>query len=213
MSNETPKSSGSGSNTLIGLVVGVVLMVLGTWMAVKHQPEAIYKATEALEHQGIPLDLGKTVAVIGVFLILFPVIRSFFLAPLSEAIGTRTTDLERTFSEAEDLQTEMTQLRNDYEKRLTDTEASAREQIRAEINKAQELRAQLEAEARSKADDYRKKAEEEIDIEKNRVMNDLRLHVVDLTLGATERILGENVDSAVNRKLIQEFVDKLEVPA
>jgi F-type H+-transporting ATPase subunit b len=212
MSNETQKSSGSGANTLIGIVVGAILMAGGTYMAVNHQPHGLYDLTHSLEEQGIPLDLGKTVAVIGVFLILFPVIKSFFLAPLGEAIQTRTTDLERTFTEAEDLRSEMGQMRADYEKRLVDTEAAAREQIRSEIAKAQEFRAQLEADARARADEYLKKATEEIDMEKNRVMTDLRIHVVDLTLGATEKILGESVDNERNRRLVQEFVDKIEVP-
>lgn len=212
MSNELQKPSGSGGSTIIAILIGVVLMVGGTWMATNKQPEGLYHLTHTLEEQGVPLDLGKTVAVIGVFLILFPLIKFFFLNPLGEAINTRTHELERTFTEAEDLRTEMTTLRSDYEKRLVDTEAAAREQIRSEINKAQELRAQLEADARARADDYLKKAQEEIDSEKHRVLTDIRLHVVDLTLGATEKILGESVDNERNRRLVQEFVDKIEVP-
>lgn len=210
MSNEPQKSS--GGSAIINMVVGVILMVAGTWAATNHQPAPLYEFTHKLEEQGVPLDLGKTVAIVGVFLILLPLIKSFFLAPLAEAINNRTTDLEQTFTEAEDLRTEMTGMRADYEKRLAETEAAAREQIRAEINKAQELRAQLEADARAKADDYLQKAQQEIDTEKNRVMTDIRLHVVDLTLTATEKILGESVDSEKNRRLVQEFVDKIEVP-
>lgn len=196
----------------IGVIVGVALAVGGFYFS-KHPPEAIGSMQETLMHQGIPLDLGKTISTIGMFLALFPILNFFYIKPLDDAIYERTSGLERTFSEAEDLRSEMATMKGDYERRLTDTEAAAREQIRAEINKAQELRAQLEADARARADDYLKKAQEEIDMEKNRVMTDLRLHVVDLTLGATEKILGENVDSERNRKLVQEFVDKLEVPA
>lgn len=197
----------------VGIILGAVFTVVGSQMAFKHQPEAIYKFTEDLTKQGIPLDLGKTVATIGVFLILFPVVKSFFVNPLSEAINGRAAELESTFSEAESLRAEMASLKTGYEKRLAETEAQAREQIQAEIRRAQELRAQLEADARQRADDYLKKAQEEIDIEKNRVITDLRIHVVDLTLGATEKILGENVDSERNRKLVNEFIDKIEVPA
>lgn len=208
MSNET-KSSGS---MLPGLLVGAVLMVAGGWMAMNHQPEALYNLTKSLEEQGIPLDLGKTVSVIGVFLILFPVIKSFFLNPLSDAIHERTALLESTFTEAETLRSDMTAMRSDYERRLADSEASAREQIQAEIKKAQDLRTQLMAEAAAQKEEMVRKASEEIEAEKNRVLNDLRLHVVDLTLGATAKILGENVDDARNRRLIDEFIDKVEVP-
>lgn len=196
----------------VGVIIGVVLAVGGFYFS-KNPPEAIATLKETLEHQGIPLDLGKTISTIGMFLALFPILNFFYIRPLDEAIHERTSTLERTFAEAEELRAEMTEMRKSYEARLAETEAAAREQIRAEINKAQELRSQLEAEARQRADEYLKKAQEEIDMEKQRVLTDLRLHVVDLTLSATEKILGENVDSERNRKLVQEFVDKLEVPA
>lgn len=207
MSNEPAKQ---GINW-VGVIVGAALAVGGFWFS-KNTPEAIKGIQESLEHQGIPLDLGKTISTIGMFLALFPILRFFYIQPLDDAITERTSNLERTFTEAEDLRSEMAQMRSDYEKRLTDTEAAAREQIRSEIAKAQELRAQLEADARSRADEYLKKAQEEIDMEKNRVMTELRIHVVDLTLGATEKILGENMDNDRNRRLVQEFVDKIEVP-
>ena len=44
-------------------------------------------------------------------------------------------------------------------------------------------------------------------------MNELRLEVVNLTLAATEKLLGENMDSDKNRRLVQDFIDKVEVTA
>lgn len=202
------QKSSSGLPFPVILVIGVVMMAGGFYVSKNWHPEFLTKLAE----QGISLDPGKTVSAIGVLLILFPVIRSFYVGPLSDAINTRTTELERTFTEAESLRSEMTQMRSDYERRLAETESAAREQIQAEIRKAQELRGQLEADARVRADEYLRKAQEDIDNEKNRVITDLRLHVVDLTLGATEKILGESVDSDRNRKLIAEFIDKVEVP-
>ncbi len=162
---------------------------------------------------GLALNLGHTAAMVGMMLLLFPVVKTFYTDPLESAIHERNSSLESTFSEAESLRTEMANMRTNYEKRLAETEAAAREQIQAEIRRAQELRAQLEADARRHADDYLKKAQEEIDMEKNRVLTDLRIHVVDLTMGATEKILGENVDNERNRRLVTEFIDRIEVPA
>lgn len=206
-------NSSKGGGVWVGIIVGAILAVVGSQMAFNHQPAALYSFTENLTKQGIPLDLGKTVATIGVFIALFPVVKLFFVNPLTDAINGRAAELESTFSEAEALRSEMTALKSGYEKRLAETEAQAREQIQSEIRRAQDLRAQLEADARQKADDYLKKAQEDIDMEKNRVITDLRIHVVDLTMGATEKILGENVDSERNRKLVNEFIDKIEVPA
>lgn len=195
-----------------GVLIGAVLAVGGFWFS-HNTPEAVKGIQESLEHQGIPLDLGKTISTIGMFLVLFPVLDFFYFRPLKDAIDERTNTLDRTFGEAEELRAEMTAMRSDYEKRLVQTEADARQQIQSEIKKAQDLRASLEAEARQRADEYLARAQQEIDTEKNRVITDLRSHVIDLTLGATSKILGENMDSERNRKLIDEFIDKVEVPS
>jgi F-type H+-transporting ATPase subunit b len=205
MSNQEKKGSGS---IIPGIVIGIILMVGGAWFA----QNVHLKFQEDLGHQGIPLDLGRTISTIGVLLILFPVIKLFFLNPLSEAINNRTTELERTFSEAEQLRTEMTAMQTAYERRLAETEAEAREKIQAQIKEAQALRQRLEAEAVAKADELLKRAHDEIASERNRVMTELRVEVVNLTLTATEKLLGENMDSDKNRKLIDEFITKVEVP-
>ncbi len=204
MSTETKTSSGS---PLGGIVIGAILMVAGAYVSKNYHFDFI----EKLEKQGIPLDPGKTISVIGVLLILFPVIKSFFISPLAEAINNRTTELEKTFSEAEELRSEMMKMRSDYEQRLAASEADARAQIQAQIKEAQNLRQTLMGEASAKADELVKKAAVEIEAEKNRVLTDIRIHVVDLTLKATEKVLGENMDSDKNRRLVADFIDKVEV--
>jgi F-type H+-transporting ATPase subunit b len=197
----------SGIPYFVKLIVGVALMMGGFWISQKtHDLQA------NLAEKGIPLDLGITVAVIGVFLILFPVLNTFYFKPLADAINERTNALEATFGEAESLRSEMTKMRNEYEQRLVATEAEARSQIQAQIKEAQDLRQTLMSEATSKADELVRRAQQEIEAEKFKVLGQLRAEVVNLTLSATERILGENMDSDKNRKLVAEFIEKVEVP-
>ncbi len=202
----------SGAKTLAGIVIGAALMFVGMYLSVKQNDFSFLHWQHSLAEQGIPIDLGKTISIFGVFLILFPVIRLFFIQPLSDAITERTNALESTFGEAEDLRHEMTKMKSDYEQRLAATEAEARAQIQAQIKEAQDLRQSLMSEATAKADEMVKKAQQEIEAEKQKVLGQLRTEVVTLTLSATEKILGENMDSDKNRKLIAEFIDKVEVP-
>lgn len=208
MSSTAPQKS-SASSVIIGCVIGLALMVGGMYVSTTWHPQFLADLAE----QGIPLDLGKTVAVIGVFLFLFPVINTFFITPLATAIWERNSELDKTFSEAEELRAEMTAMRTEYERRMAAQEADAREQIQAQIKEAQSLRQTLMAEATAKADDLLNKANQEIEQERNRLVTDLRLEVINLTLAATEKLLGENIDNAKNRKLVEEFIDKIEVKA
>jgi len=195
---------GVATGAIVNLIAGVIFIGLGVFVFSdpKFSPPLL---------QGIDFNLGKTVTMIGVVLFLFPVINSLYLSKLKEAIDERNGELEKTFSDAENLRTEMTALRSDYEARLKATEADAREKIQAQIKEAQTLRQTLMSEASSKADEFLKKAQEEIEGEKQRALNDIRTSVVDLTLKATEKVLGENMDTEKNRKLVADFIDKVEV--
>ena len=163
------------------------------------------------EAVGIHIEFGKLLGTIGIFTAMFKVAEFFFLNPLFDAIEGRTTELESTFSEAENLRAEMTQLKTDYEKRIVETEASAREQIQAQIKEAQDLKKELMSDAQRKAEDYKQQAMNEIDTEKRKAMTDLRIHVTNLSLQATEKLLTENVDNDRNRKIIDDFLATVEV--
>ena len=204
MSNEykSPLSTG------LSLVLGVAFIGAG-WAL-----RSVFAPTkEMMEGKGIPLDPSMTIAVIGVFLILFKVVEFFFIVPLADAINERNRNLEQTFSEAEQLKSDMQKMRTDYEARLTKTEADARDRIQQEVKKAQDLRASITAEAGAKADEMIKKAQDEIGQEKAKALVEIRTHVVDLTLQASAKVVGENMDNARNRKLIEDFIQNLEVTA
>lgn len=188
--------------------IGLILMVGGMYAAKNGVFTGVEKPIADL---GIPLELGKTISTIGVFLILFKVLEFFFFAPLDETIDHRTGELEKTFTEAETLRADMTQMKADYEKRLADTEASAREQIQAQIKEAQDLKKSLMADAQRQAEEYKQTAIAEIEAEKRKVLGDLRVEVTKLSLQATEKLLGANIDSDRNRKLIDEFLSTVEV--
>jgi len=205
-------SESKGVPYVIKLPVGILMMVAGFYLSIT------YFATEnppgwvkAIQGFGVPIDLGQTIMAIGVLLIVFPLVNTFFIMPLHEAIQNRNSELESTFAQADNLRTEMQTMRSDYEHRLQETEAQAREQIQSSIREAQQLRQTLMSEATEKADALVAEARGRIEQERDNIIRDLRLHVVDLTLAAAERVIGENMNDDVNRKLVNEFIDKVEV--
>lgn len=189
------------------VLVGLGLFVGGAALHSSWHPE-FYKT---LEGQGVPLDFGITLSAIGVLLFTFPIIDMFFVKPLQAALHERNSALETTFSEVEELRNEMTSMKANYEKQLAATEAEAREKINSQIKEAQALRQTVMSEATEKADAMVKQAQDEINMEKNRVLADLRSHVTDLALAAAEKVVAENMDNDRNRKLIADFIQQAEV--
>ncbi|RYG43371.1 ATP synthase F0 subunit B [bacterium] len=198
-----------------GIVAGLVLVVVGTFVygIGAKDGSSLNHLQHSMAETGIPIDFGKTLATIGILLILFPVVRSFFVQPLQDAIQERNSNLERTFTEAEQLREDMTKLRSDYEQRLVATEAQARTEIQAQIKEAQALRQTLMSEAAERADALVEQAQTQIAQERANAILQIRTEVVDLALAAAEKVIGENLNDERNRRLVQNFVDRVEVAA
>jgi F-type H+-transporting ATPase subunit b len=190
MANE---NTSGGLPPIVKVVLGFAIAAVGVFLN-----EKIGAGTEhvgRIELAGVALEPGKTVGALGVFLALFPVIESFFVKPLTTALGERNDSLESTFAEVESLRSEMTSMKSEYEKRIAATEAEAREKINAQIKEAQVLRQSLMAEA----------------ADKSKALREIQIHVTDLALQAAEKVVGKNLDNDLNRKLIADFVSDLEV--
>lgn len=185
-------------------VAGLILFFLGAFVMSGEQ----FKPALL---EGIDLHLGEAVANLGIFLLLWIAVDALFVSHLRASIEERTSNLEATFSEAEKLRSDMDELKASYEARIEETEVRAREQIREEVQKAQDLAKRLRAEAESQADEYKRTAMAEIDAERERVIGQLRVEVAKLALQASERIISENMDNERNRKLVDEFLSEPEV--
>jgi len=135
----------------------------------------------------------------------------YFYVPLKEAMDARNQELETTFSDAEHLRAQMITLKSEYETRLAQTESEARFQIQNQIKEAQNLRQQLMSEAAERADALVRQAQLEIEQEKAHAIATIRTHVVDLSLAAAEKVIGENMDNDKNRRLVAEFIETVEV--
>ncbi len=208
-STSTPSSGGSRT-TLV--VVGAIMIVVGILLhGQAANNEGIRAITQPEMFAGLGLDFAKVIVNIGLFLLFIQIIASFFFAPLKEAIDGRNQELEQTFNDADALRARLEAMKTDYESRLAATEASAREHIEAQIKEAQSLRQTLVNEAATRADAMIERAQQEIVSERERVLGGLRTQVVEMSLAAAEKIIGENMDTERNRRLVDEFVNGLEV--
>jgi F-type H+-transporting ATPase subunit b len=69
------------------------------------------------------------------------------------------------------------------------------------------------AEARQQAEDIRQRTLEDLEQEKQKLLVDLRSQVVELTLMATEKLIGESMDEQKQRELVERFIETAEVKA
>ena len=159
----------------------------------------------------LSLNFRTTFVTIGAVALMFPVVQILFVAPLNEAMNERTKRLEETYSDADSLKQRMTDLKTSYEEKLVAAEAEARDKIQVALAEAQEMKGRIVEEARGQAEEIRVRTTEELQREREKMLVDLRTHVVDLTMTATRKVIGESVDEAKQRELVERFIDTAEV--
>ncbi len=95
--------------------------------------------------------------------------------------------------------------------------AEARKEAQAMIARATKIaedsRAEIVAQAREEAEKVGARAREEIVAEKERAMLELRSHVADLALAAAGKLVRSEMDSASQRRMVEQFLSELPAEA
>jgi F-type H+-transporting ATPase subunit b len=144
------------------------------------------------------------------FLLILAIFKKFLFGPIGGILQTRQDDIRGAYNAAESEKSRMEELRADYERRLGDIEAEARQRIQAAIKEAHETREHLLDEARNNADKIMARAEAEIVRERDKALVELRREVVDLTINAASKLVGHALDEPGHKRLVDEFISSVE---
>ena len=147
------------------------------------------------------------------FAIAFFVLRKFAFGPIQKTIDERRHRIRQAVDEADNARNEARELLEQNRAILAQARSESAE-ILAEARKvgdAQIERAKQEAESerQRRLEDTKK----QIEAETTRALGQIRTEVADLTLEATERVVGKVLDSADQKRLVEEAVQNLDFSA
>jgi F-type H+-transporting ATPase subunit b len=157
------------------------------------------------------VELNATlIAQIINFLILLVILKKLFYKPVLQALADRQTRIANNLETAEKEKSAAEELRREYQEQL----AQARTQAQVIVDKATKLAEQAKdeilQEARAEHARLLKEAQEEIAREREKAVAELRGEVVSLSIAAAGKIIGQNIDTATNAKLVTDFINNLD---
>lgn len=162
---------------------------------------------ELFEQLGIDPKL-ILVNIIG-FIVLVSILKKFLYGPITQMIASRAEDIRSTYEAAEAEKAAMEQLRQDYEKRMSEIETEAHEKIQAAIKEAHGIRDEIVADARGRAENILERGEEELTRERDKTVAAIRQDVANLVIDASSRLLERSMDDQAHRKLIDDFISSV----
>ena len=156
---------------------------------------------------------GLMIWTLVAFAITFLVLKKFAFGPIQKTIDQRRDRIANAVEEADRARSEARELLEQHRALIAQAKTESGE-ILAEARKvadAQLARAKLEVE-----EERQRRLEEtrrQIDAETARAIDQIRAEVADLTIEATEAVVGKVLDSADQRRLIDEAVEGLDFSA
>ncbi|EKP94663.1 F0F1 ATP synthase subunit B [Thermaerobacter subterraneus] len=143
------------------------------------------------------------------FFLFVIVLARFFWRPVMELLDRRREEIEVNLAAAERAREEAARAEAEYRQRLAVAQREAQSILeRATQLAEQERQERLEA-ARREAEQLLERARATIEREKEQAIAALRREVADLTLLATERVLGRVLDAEDQRRLVTEAVEEV----
>ena len=124
-------------------------------------------------------------------------------------LENRRARIQRELDEAAAERTRAAETLATYEGQLRDIDAEARARIQAAVREGQGVSQEIKETARKEAQAFLERAREEIERDKTKAKIELKREVVDLSLRAAEKLVGETLDEDRNRRMVDSFIDDL----
>jgi len=153
----------------------------------------------------MPAVLTQSIAFI--LLVLF--FAKVVMPPVGKIIDTRQREIQSTLDQIAADRRAMEQTRADYEQRLANIEAEAREHISGAVKQSHEEAAAILAKAREEANAQKDRALAEIDQERKKAIVQIRSEMADLAVVAASKILDREINPEVHRSLIGDFIQQV----
>ena len=155
---------------------------------------------------GLGINAWAFLSQLITFGIVFFILWRYAFPLVIRTLERRETIIREGVENAEKAKRDLADARGERERILVDARREAQTIIERAQKTAQQESARIVEDAHARAEQIGQQQAARIQQEANRARNELSRLVVDLSIDASERVIGRSVDNNDNRRLVQEFV-------
>lgn len=142
-------------------------------------------------------------------LILYFVLRKFLFKPVKKMIDSRQAEIDGMYSDAEGAKSSAEAMREEYEEKLALADAETEEILRSAVRRAQLREEEILKEANEKAARTLERAEEQIELERKRAINEVKDEVSGMAIDIAEAVIERDIKKSDHDALIDDFISKM----
>lgn len=156
-------------------------------------------------HIDVPVILTT---VIG-FLIVVWILKKYAWGPVLDLLDARREKIRSDYAAADTARDDAAKLKDEFEVQLGSIKVIEKERVQEAVKRGEDLADRIQTEARQKADATLDKARTDLEVETRNAQVELKDQVVDLAIGAAEKLIGQKLDDQTHRKLVQDYIENL----
>ena len=154
-------------------------------------------------------DPGLYVWTIIIFSVLLFLLMKFAWKPLLAMLEKRENNIRQSLLDAEKARDELINVKEDTEKLLNEARNESQAIVAAGKKNAERMKEEIVEKAQSKSDALLVDAKNQIQIEKDRAIADVKAEVVNLSMEVAQKLIKKNLTKEDNINLINESLSSI----
>jgi F-type H+-transporting ATPase subunit b len=169
----------------------------------------VFAAEEVSDKKDIYPKLSELIIGALAFGVLFFFLWKRAMPQINKILEQRREKIQGDLEKAEQAKEEAQQLLADYREQLAGAREEANKVIEEARKTAEAMRRDLTAKAEEEYQAIVGRAQEEIRAERDRVFQELKTQVGELSLALAGRVVGESLDKERQHRLVDEYIEEL----
>lgn len=142
-------------------------------------------------------------------LILYLFLKKLLFVPIKNMIDSRQKEVDDIYSDAESARESAEQLKNEYQEKISHAEEESEQILKNAVRRAQLKEEEILGEANVQAARIIERAEEQIELEKKRAINEVKNEVSSMAIGIASAVIERDVSEREHRALIDDFINNI----
>lgn len=165
--------------------------------------------TAARTEPFISANVWTALFMLGNLILLYFIMKKFLFKPVKKMIDDRQQEIDDLYADANQSKEAAAELKEQYETRLAEANEEKEEILRNAYRKAQLREEEILREAQDKAAQTMRRADEQIELEKKRAMNEIKDDVSGMAIEIASAVLARDIKQKEHRNLIDSFIENL----
>ena len=142
-------------------------------------------------------------------LILYFFLKKILFKPIKKMIDSRQQELDDMYTDAETAKSDAEAMKSEYETRLSKADEESEQILRAAQRRALLKEEEILKDASDEAARIRDRASAEIELEKKRMLGEIKDEVSGMAIDIATVIIGREISEKEHEKFIEDFIDEL----